>query len=95
MNKDIIKKLLESSLPEDNILGLELQYQELKHGYTNWYKREKYNREFRKRIALYQGYTDIVDNNYTQAFIGVHVNNLRVADWFKARLEEDFKETTL
>ncbi len=92
MTKEIITKLLKSKNLDDNLLGLEYQYQAFKHGYTNWYKREKYNREFVKRIfnLLYPD-TNVLEHNK----IFLTIQETRVPDWFKARLEEDFNNKML
>lgn len=82
MNNEIIAKLLKSSNVEDTLLGLELQYQSFKKGYTNLYKRGKYNREFRSRIRLLLNIGSY-NNQLT-------VNTIWVAEWFRNRLEEDF-----
>lgn len=86
-SNDMIKKLLESSLDSDILLGLEFQYQNFKKGYVNWYKRDKYAREYIKRIGNNMGvnrddYKD-VENRY------ININGIRIYDWFINRLKED------
>lgn len=92
MNREIIAKLLKSTNPDDNILGLELQYQAFKRGYTNWYKRSKYNKEFVKRILIVM---QCNAEKYDPAGVYVTINNIKISDWFKTRLEEDSKDNML
>lgn len=94
MNKEIITKLLKSSNPDDNLLGLELQYQAFKHGYTNWYKREKYNREFSKRIYYYLFGWEYDEKNRDRQ-LHLMVGSMNAYKWFKTRLEEAFKDNML
>lgn len=95
ISNEVITKLLKSKLVDDNLLGLEYQYNNFKHGYTNWYRRKKYNREFRKRIAALLDYEINPRHNFDQAFMYLQVQTIKVYDWFKARLEEDFNNKML
>lgn len=90
VDNSVISKLLNSSNTDDNMLGLEFQYDAFKHGYTNWYKREKYNKEFRKRIFRIGPDRNnfIINNNFVYDCM---LNGINIREWFQKRLEEDFK----
>jgi len=87
MKNEIIAKLLKSNNIDDNLLALEYQYQAFKHGYTNIYKRAKYNREFRKRIiSLFDN--DFPKHDPTREYLVI--GGIQIAAWFRDRFNQDF-----
>lgn len=82
MNTENIRKLLKSSNREDILLGLELVYSAYKHHYTNIYKKEKYNREFRRRLV------EIIDNECLSSSEYLTISGVFVERWFRERIKE-------